>query len=165
MTDPVATRQIDLESFDTAVVSIGADVEASVLVAGNLLDAGINNVWAKATTEQHARILKRIGVTNIVNPEADAGNRVGHLVSSQLIDYIQIDEDFVIAKMSAPREVQGFKLSQSQIRSKYGVTVLGTKTPGEEIESATADTKILEGDTIVVGGAPELIEEFAKRNG
>lgn len=164
VTDPVSLDEIGISDFGTAVVAIGSDIEASILVAGNLLDAGMKNIWAKATTIPHARILKRIGTHHVVNPEADAGNKVGHLVSGKLIDYIEVDEDFTIVKMKPPKEVQGFKLSESKIRQKYGVTVMGTKTPGEEIESATPDTRILPGDVIVVGGAPELIERFAKRD-
>jgi trk system potassium uptake protein TrkA len=163
MTDPIALSEIGVGEFSTAIVGVGSHIEASVLITGNLLDAGLKNVWAKATTEQHAHILERIGAHHIVNPEADAGNRVAHLVSGKLIDYIAVDADFTIVKMLPPKEVQGFRLNQSRIRTKFGVTVLGTKTPGEEIESATADTRILAGDTIVVGGAPELIERFASR--
>ena len=164
MTDPIAAKGVGLDDFSTAIVAIGTDIQASVLVAGNLLDFNVQHVWAKATTEQHAHILERIGVHHIVNPEADAGEKVGHLVSGKLIDYIKVDEDFTIVKMFAPKEIQGFKLGESRVRTKYGITILGTKTPGEEIESATQDTRILPGDTIVVGGAPELIERFAQKN-
>lgn len=163
-TESITLNEVGITDFATSVVAIGSDVEASILAAGNLLDSGINEVWAKATTNEHARILKRIGVHHVVNPEADAGEKVGHLVSGKLIDYIKVDDDFTIVKMRPPKDVQGFRLNESKIRSKYGVTVLGTKTPNEEIENATADTRILAGDVIVVGGSPELIERFAKRD-
>ncbi|MDR0950408.1 MAG: TrkA family potassium uptake protein [Candidatus Ancillula sp.] len=163
MTDPAAMEEVGTSDFNTAIVAIGTNVEASILTTGNLLDAGIDDVWAKATTNEHARILERIGTHHIVNPEADAGERVGHLVSGKLLDYIRVDDDFTIVKMTPPREVQGFKLRESKIRSKFGVTILGTKTPGEPIESATQDTRILPGDIIIVGGSPEQIERFASK--
>ncbi|GHT83176.1 potassium transporter [Actinomycetota bacterium] len=163
MTDEIAAQQIGLDDFTTAVVAIGGDIEASVLVAGFLLDSGIKQVWAKAISEPHARILERIGVQHIARPEADAGSRVAHLISGRLLDYISVDDNFVIAKMYAPSQVQGFTLEQSRIRTKYGITILGRLTHGEEIESATQDTRILKGDMLVVGGAPELVERFARK--
>jgi trk system potassium uptake protein TrkA len=163
MTDEISASQLGLDDFSTAIVAIGADIEKNILCAGVLLDSNIGQVWAKAITEQHAKILERIGVKFIVRPEADAGKRVAHLVSGALLDYIEVDDEFVIAKLSAPAEIQGFKLSQSHVRTKYGVTILGTKSPGEEMEPATAETKIISGDMIIVGGPPELVERFAKR--
>lgn len=164
LADKNALAQIGVDEFDAAVVAIGSDIEASVLIAGNLLDSGIEDVWAKATSTEHARILERIGTHHIVNPEADAGNRVGHLISGKMLDYIQVDEDFIIVKMKAPKDIQGFRLKESRIRTKYGITVLGTKTNGQEIERATPETRIIKGDTLVMGGSPSDIEKFVARN-
>ena len=84
MTDVLALEQLNAADFDTAVVAIGDSVEASVITAGNLLDAGISDIWAKSVSKEHARILQRIGARHIINAETDAGKRVGHLVSGQL---------------------------------------------------------------------------------
>ena len=73
---------------------------------------------------------------------ADAGNRVAHLVSGKLLDYIELEDDFTIVKMRPPREVQGFTIAQSQIRKRYGVTILGVKSPGEDFVYATEATRI-----------------------
>ena len=91
LTDVMAVEQIGITDFTTAVVAIGDSVEASVLVTSNLLDAGISDIWAKSVSLQHARILERIGATHIINAETDAGKRVGHLVSGNYLDYIEID--------------------------------------------------------------------------
>ena len=77
MTDVMALEQINASDFDTAVVAIGDSVEASVITAGNLLDAGISDIWAKSVSKEHARILQRIGARHIINAETDAGKRVG----------------------------------------------------------------------------------------
>ena len=74
MTDVMALEQINASDFDTAVVAIGDSVEASVITAGNLLDAGISDIWAKSVSKEHARILQRIGARHIINAETDAAN-------------------------------------------------------------------------------------------
>ena len=91
MTDVLAIEQIDASQFDTAVVAIGDSIEASVIITGNLLDAGVSDLWAKSVSQEHARILQRIGARHIINAETDAGKRVGHLVAGNYLDYIEID--------------------------------------------------------------------------
>ena len=88
--------------FRIAVVAIGSSVEASVLAAANLVDAGVPDIWAKALSPEHARILDRIGVQHIVRPEADTGRRVAHLVGGRMQDYIEFDDGFAIVKMRPP---------------------------------------------------------------
>ncbi|HYN66447.1 MAG TPA: TrkA family potassium uptake protein, partial [Ornithinibacter sp.] len=125
-------RDAKVARFGIAVVAIGSSVEASVLAAANLVDAGVPDIWAKALSPEHARILDRIGVQHIVRPEADTGRRVAHLVGGRMQDYIEFDDGFAIVKMRPPTEAIGFTLLQSAIRSKYGVTVVGVKAPGED---------------------------------
>ncbi|MBE3076627.1 MAG: TrkA family potassium uptake protein, partial [Actinobacteria bacterium] len=75
-------------NFKIAVIGIGSSVEASVLTAGNLVDAGIPSIWASAVSLEHARILERIGVHHVVQPENDSGRRVAHLVNGKLQYYM-----------------------------------------------------------------------------
>ncbi|GAA3605678.1 TrkA family potassium uptake protein [Marihabitans asiaticum] len=149
--------------FSGAVLGIGSSVEASVLAAVNLIDAGAPKVWAKAVSPEHARILARIGVQHVLSPEIESGQRLAHLVGSKLIDYIEFDDGFAIVKMIPPKEAVGFTLEQSQIRSRYGVTVVGVKPPGEDFTHARPETKVHEGDTIIVSGPTSLIERMAAR--
>lgn len=146
-----------------AVVGIGSSVEASVLAAANLVDAGVPNIWAKALSPEHKRILDRIGVHHVISPEADSGRRVAHLVNGKLLDYIQFDDDFAIVKLKPPQETIGFTLEQSQVRRKYGVTVVGVKAPGEDFTYAVPSTKVSAHHTLIVSGPAELIERFAAR--
>lgn len=146
-----------------AVVGIGSSVEASVLAAANLVDAGVPNIWAKALSPEHKRILDRIGVHHVISPEADSGRRVAHLVNGKLLDYIQFDDDFAIVKLKPPQETIGFTLEQSQIRRKYGVTVVGVKAPGEDFTYAVPSTKVSSHHMLIVSGPVELIERFAAR--
>ena len=162
-TNPEALEQLGVHEFGVAVVGVGTALEASVLIAGNLVDLEVPQIWAKAISNEHARILRRIGVHHVVLPEADAGNRVAHMVSGKLLDYIEVEDEFTIVKMRPPRETQGFTLEQSNIRKRYGVTVIGVKPPGEDFVYATPDTRISANDILIVSGNAALLERFAAR--
>ena len=94
-----ALRQIGAADFKVAVVAVGSYVEASVLITANLVDLGIPQIWAKAVSQSHGKILSRIGANHVIYPEAEAGVRVAHLVSGRMIDFIEFDDDFAIVKM------------------------------------------------------------------
>jgi trk system potassium uptake protein TrkA len=162
-TNPEALLQLGAKEFGVAVVGVGTSLEASVLITANLVDMGTQQIWAKAISAEHSRILSRIGAHHVVLPEADAGNRVAHLVSGKLLDYIEVEDDFTIVKMRPPRETQGFTIGQSQIRKRYGVTVLGVKPPGEDFLYATEETRISPNDILIVSGNAALLERFAAR--
>lgn len=163
VTNPEALTQLSAGDFPVAVVGVGTSLEASVLITGNLVDLGTPQIWAKATSPEHARILERIGAHHVVLPEADAGNRVAHLVSGKLLDYIEVEDGFTIVKMRPPRETQGFTVGEAQIRKRYGVTVIGVKSPGEEFVYATDETRVSAHDILIVSGHAHLLERFAAR--
>ncbi len=160
---PQAVSNLKARSFKLAVVGIGSSIEASVLCAMNLVDAGIPTIWAKSLSPEHARILDRIGVHHVISPEADTGRRVAHLVNGKLMDYIEFDDGFAIVKMKPPQEAIGFTLGQSQIRSKYGVTIVGVKAPGRDFTYAVPETKVTAHDTLIVSGPTELLDRLASR--
>ncbi|WP_051196876.1 potassium channel family protein [Jonesia quinghaiensis] len=162
-TNPEALEQIGIRDYSVVVVGVGTALEASVLITGNLVDLGTPQIWAKAISAEHGRILQRIGAHHVVFPESDAGNRVAHLVSGKLLDYIEVEDGFTIVKMRPPKETQGFTLEQSRVLEKYGVTIIGVKSPGQEFIYATPGTRISANDLIVVSGHSELLERFAAR--
>jgi trk system potassium uptake protein TrkA len=160
---PQAVANLKARSYRIALVGIGSSVEASVLCAMNLVDAGIPTIWAKALSPEHARILERIGVHHVISPEADTGRRVAHLLNGKLMDYIEFDDGFAIVKMRPPQEAIGFTLAQSAIRSKYGVTVVGVKSPGEDFTYAVPETKVSAHDTLILSGPTDLLDRLASR--
>ncbi|MDM7832251.1 potassium channel family protein [Cellulomonas edaphi] len=162
-TNPEALEQLGAREFPVAVVGVGSYLEASVLITGNLVDIGVPQIWAKAISAEHARILQRIGAHHVVLPEADAGSRVAHLVSGKLLDYIEVEDGFTVVKMRPPKETQGFTIAQSKIRERYGVTVIGVKSPGVDFVYADPDTRISANDLLIVSGHAELLERFAAR--
>ena len=160
MTDPLAAEQVDAGSFDSAVVAIGDSVEASVLVTGNLLDAGISDVWAKSVSQQHARILQRIGANHVINAETDAGRRVGHLITTHYLDYIEIEGPYSVVKIRVPRQVRGKTIAEAQVHERYGVTVVGLKAPGKEFKHGSSEAVLEPTAELVVLGTQDQIDHF-----
>ncbi|MFE3449489.1 potassium channel family protein [Nonomuraea sp. NPDC059194] len=161
-TDPEALKQLGVPDFYRVVVAIGSDLEASILTTSLLVDMEIEDIWAKAISRQHGQILSRIGAHHVVLPEHDMGERVAHLVSGRMLDYMQVDAGFALVKTRPPKEYVGVRLGSSGLRKKFGVTVVAVKSPGEEFTYATADTELTYGDIIIVSGTTENVERFAE---
>ncbi len=161
--NPEALAQIGAADFSNAVVGVATSIEASVLITGNLVDLGTPQIWSKAMSGEHGRILKRIGAHHVIYPESDAGQRVAHMVSGRMLDYIEMEDGFAIVKMRPPRETHGFTILESQIQKKYGIAVIGVKSPGQPFEYATEETRINPFDTLIVSGDAKLLDRFAQR--
>jgi len=160
-----ALRQIGAQDFPIAVVATGSSVESSVLITANLVDLRVPQIWAKAISQSHGKILSRIGANHVIYPEAEAGERVAHLVSGRMLDFIEFDDDFAIVKMYPPKPIRGMSLGESGVRSKYGVTVVGVKSPGKDFTYATNDTIVSNHDLVIVSGNSIDIERFASLPG
>lgn len=156
-----ALRQIGAQDFQVAVVAVGSFIEASVLITANLVDLKIPQIWTKAVSQSHGKILSRVGANHVIYPEREAGERVAHLVSGRMLDFIRFDDDFVLAKMYPPKFVRGVPLSESGVRTKYNVTVVGVKSPGRAFNYAEATTVVTDHDLIIVSGRNSDIERFA----
>ena len=89
-----ALKQVGAQDFQVAVVAVGSSIEASVLITANLVDLKIPQIWAKAVSQSHGKILARVGANHVIYPEREAGERVAHLVSGRMLDFIQFDDDF-----------------------------------------------------------------------
>ncbi|MCZ7459035.1 potassium channel family protein [Streptomyces sp. WMMC940] len=161
-TDPEVLRQLGVHEFTSAVVGIGTDIEASILIASNLLEENVPNIWAKAISRQHGQILERLGVHHVVLPEHEMGERVAHLVTGRMLDFIEFDDDYALVKTVTPDSVTNTPLGRSGVRTKYGVTVVGIKRPGEDFTHATAETVVMKGDVIIVTGKTRAVEAFAE---
>ncbi|GAB2527756.1 potassium channel family protein [Paramicrobacterium agarici] len=156
-----ALKQIGAGDFSVAVVAVGSSIEASVLITANLVDLKIPQIWAKAVSQSHGKILARVGANHVIYPEAEAGERVAHLVNGRMLDFIQFDDDFALVKMYPPKPIRGKNLTDSGVRTKHNVTVVGVKSPGKPFTYATADTVVSDHDLIIVSGSSGDIERFA----
>ncbi len=154
-----ALEQLGIDGFDRVVIAIGSDIQASILTASLLKRRGTVEIWAKAISEQHGLILEQIGIPHVVYPEADMGRRVAHLVRGAMLDYVQLDDDLVVAVTRVPGEVTGGAVGKLQLHERYGVGVIRVKRDGHWAPVAP-DTALQSGDTIVVVGPQKQTERF-----
>jgi trk system potassium uptake protein len=154
-------RQLGAADFAHAIVGIGTDLACSLMTVMALSELGIPDIWVKAMTPEHGQIAQRIGAHHVVYPEADMGVRVAHLITGRMMDYIEFDDGFAIAKIKAPPVVCNKALSESLIRERFGVTVVGVKRMHEDFQHAKPETRILSGDLLIVSGATKKMEKFA----
>ncbi|HET9139039.1 TrkA family potassium uptake protein [Actinophytocola sp.] len=162
-TDEDAMRQLGVADFQHAVVGIGTDLESSILTTSLLVDFQIRDIWAKAVSRRHGRILQRIGVHHVVLPEYEMGERVAHLVTGRMLDYLEFENDYALVKILAPAETVGRTLSDSGLRGRYGVTVVAIKRPDKDFTHAAPDTVIGRDDILIVAGTREAVEGFTDR--
>src|SRR5690606_18387484 len=141
-TDEEALRQVDAQDFNRAVVAIGTHLEESILATSLLVDMA--------------------GAHHVVLPEHDMGERVAHLLSGRMLDYVEIEEGFALGKTRAPNALIGRRLGDTRVRARYGITVVSIKRHGEEFTYATEDTVPQKGDVIVVAGRTSHVERFAE---
>ncbi|PSK67584.1 Ktr system potassium uptake protein A [Micromonospora sp. MH33] len=166
-TDIEALRQLGVAEFRRAVVAIGTDIQASILTTSLLAELGIPDIWAKAVSDQHRHILTRVGAHKVVAPEHDMGERVAHLLSGRILDYVEVDADFAVVKTTPPRDVVGVSLRDSRVRSRWGITVVAVKPQAPpmgrrpEFTHATPDTVLAYGDLILIVGPIDNVERFA----
>ena len=161
-TDEETLKELGLADLDVAVVAIGADLEASILTTSLLLQIGVKQLWVKANSTAHGRILEQIGAHHVIFPEYEMGRRVAHMVTGESLDYVQIDEDFVMVKSVCPESFDGQDLAELKIRSTYHVTVVATKKPDGEYKPAFPDTVLNSGDHLVVAGGKKALDEFVQ---
>jgi len=161
-TNEEALRQLGVEEFDRAVVAIGTHIESSLLTASLLKAMGVTNIWAKAISLAHGRILEQLGIEHVVYPEHEMGRRVAHLVKGRMLDFIQFEPDYAMVKTDPPAMLLGTPLSQTGVRRRHGVTVVGVKEANGPFTHATGETVLKPGDTIIVSGLPIDVEKFSE---
>ncbi|CUO60850.1 TrkA family potassium uptake protein [Clostridium sp. NSJ-49] len=163
-TDESALRTLGLRNFDVAVVTIGSNIQASVMVTLLVKDLGVKYIIAKGQSDLHAKVLYKIGADRVVLPEKDMGVRVAHnLVSASILDYIELSPDYSIMEMKALEEWNGKNLTELKLRSRYGINVMAIKKDDDINISPSADEVISSDDIIVaIGSAEDLakIEEI-----
>jgi trk system potassium uptake protein TrkA len=160
-TEEAALRQLGVVDFRRVVVAIGASVEASVLTVLALAELEIPQIWARATSEKHAKILGSVGAHHVVFPEAETGERVAHLIVSKMLDFIEFGDDFAIAKVRVPDAMVGRPLRELAPADRYGVMVVGAKLPGERFSYARPETVLAEGSVLIVEGSIAQVQRFA----
>ena len=163
-TNRTALERLGVGNAVSAVVCIGTDIESSLLTTMALKDLGVKYIWAKAINEPHRRLLEGLDIHEVVAPESDMGQRVAHMVTGQTREYLELDDDFVIAEMDAPDELLGIALGDSNLRARYKVTVVCVKPAEGQFTYADRETVLAPTDLIVIAGHRADVDRFADRN-
>ena len=162
ITNTQVLRQLGVDDMTHAIVAVGSDLEASILATAAVDELGIPNIWVKAVSREHGRILERVGAHHVVYPEHDMGHQVAHMIGGRILDWFQLDEQFALVETTVPSKLVGRTLAESGIREKYNVTVVCVKPAGGKFTYATVDTKLAAGDLLVVAGETAAAEAFAR---
>lgn len=159
-TDEGTLKSLGIRNFDVAVISIGSDIQASIMATLIVKEMEVKYVIAKAQNEIHAKVLYKIGADRVVFPERDMGTRVAHnLCSANILDYIELSPDYSIMEVTALDDWTNKSLRQLGMRSKYGVNVMAIKKgKGNDINISPSADDVIEKDDIlvVIGGIEEL---------
>ncbi|SCG82640.1 Ktr system potassium uptake protein C K(+)-uptake protein ktrC [Proteiniborus sp. DW1] len=164
--DEYALKALGIRNFDVAVVSIGSDIQASIMATLIVKELGVKTVVAKAQNDVHAKVLYKIGADKVVFPERDMGVRLAHnLVSSSVIDYIEFDPDYSIVEITATKEWEYKTLNELKLPSKYGINVIAIKKKVGLNISPNADEAIMPGDVLIVIGSNTNLANLEKKSG
>ncbi len=157
--DKEVLRALDAKAFDCAIVAIGDSLADSVLATMNLKELNVPYIVAKAHDETHSQVLKKLGADRVVIPEKENAARLAKSLSStNVLDYIELSEDYGIIEIPAPASWLGKSLLELNVRAKVGVTVLAVKRNTEITVSPTADFRMQKGDTLVVLGDAKALK-------
>lgn len=162
-TDEHALRSLGLRNFDVAVITIGSDIQSSIMATLIVKELGVKYVVAKAQSEMHAKVLYKIGADRVVFPERDMGMRVAHnLVSTNILDYIELAPDYSIMEITALDEWHEKTLLDLNIRSRYGINIMAIKHGSNINVSPTAEDIVHRGDVLVVVGNNNDLKRLQK---
>lgn len=161
--DEDALKALGIRNFDVVIVAIGEDVQANILVTVILKEMGVNKIIAKAKNNMHGKVLEKIGADMVVYPEKDMGIRVAyHLVSPNILDFIELSPEYSIIEIAAPSEFLGKSLGQLNLRAQYGMSVIAIKKKNAIVADPGAESVIEAEDILVFVGKNEAINKLPK---
>ena len=149
-TDENALKSVGIRNFDVAVISIGGDIQASIMVTLMVKELGVKHIIAKAQNEMHAKVLYKIGADRVIFPEREMGVRVAkNLVSNKILDFIELSEDYTIVEIPPVKSWVGKNLMEINVRATYNINVIALKNE-EGININVSPTHLIEADDIMV---------------
>lgn len=160
-TDEQVLKSLGIRNFDLVIVGIGGDIQASILITLILKELGVKHVVAKAQSELHGKVLYRVGADRVVFPERDMGFRVAqNLVSSNILEYIELSPDVSMIEIIAPSHIVGKELRQLDLRNRFNINLIALKQGNNFNITPRADDRIYEGDVLVVVGLKDDLRQF-----
>lgn len=163
-TDENALKALGIRNFDVVVVSIGEDIQSSIMTTLILQEMGVEKVVVKARNDLHGKVLYKIGAHKVVYPERDMGVRVVHnLISPNILDYIELADEYSIIEVSAGEFFAGKTLEELDIRAKFGCNVMAIKSGSKINIAPLAGDRIHQGDILVVIGHNNDLKKLEER--
>ncbi len=163
-TDVETLQALGIRNFDVAVVAIGKDMQASVMITLLLKEMGVPYVVAKASTEIHQRVLEKLGADRIILPEYEMGRRIAtNLISSNIIDYIELSKDYSIVEIGILPKWEDQSIRALNIRGKYGINIIAIKSEGGINVSPCPDYVFNKEDAIVAVGKNNALQELENK--
>jgi len=161
--DKEVLRALGVRDMDCAIVSIGDDLAASVLITMNLMELEVPYIVCKAHDETHRRVLEKLGADRVVIPEQENAQRLGRsLHSHNVLEYIELSEDYGILEIPAPKDWVGHTLIGLDVRRRYGINIIAIEGERGVNVSPPADYEIQEKDILVVLGSNYHLEAVQK---
>lgn len=161
--DAEVIEALGAKNLDGAVVAIGNDFESSILATIMAKEAGIPFVIAKAQSELHERILKKVGADSVIHPEKEMGTRVARsLISGNFADWIELSDDYSILETKIPKEWSGKRLVDLKVRERYNVNVVGVIENGKINVTVDPHVELAEESIVILIGANENLKKFGK---
>jgi len=167
-TDKETLEALGVQEMDVAVVSVGGRIDASILITLHLKEVGVEKVVVKAVTEDHGRILEKLGASMIVFPERDMANRIANrLAHPNVIDYLPLAPEYSIVELEPPPAFVGKTLQELYLRSKYGIQVVAAKAgpEGKVLMIPGGDFRVSDGHILIVVGGNAELEKLQKFKG
>ncbi|HBK84473.1 MAG TPA: potassium uptake system protein [Firmicutes bacterium] len=162
-TDEQVLRSLGVRNFDVVIVGIGGDIQASIMITLMLKELGVKYVVAKAQNETHGKVLFRVGADRVIFPERDMGFRVAqNLISSNILEYIELSPDVGMIEIVAPSKIVGKELRQLDLRNRFNINVIALKHGDNVNITPRADDRIHEDDVLVVVGLKEDLKRFER---
>lgn len=157
-----ALNEVGIQNCETVGICIGEQIDISILTSMLVLNMGVPNVIAKASSVGHGEVLKRLGVT-VVYPEADMAVRIGKkLISGNLLDYIALEDGVEVRRIQVSGKLLGKTLKELDIRRLYGTNVIAIERDHHTNVEFSPDYRFQEGDTVLVIGKSEKIDRFER---
>lgn len=161
--DKEVLRTLGVGQMDCAIVAIGSDLAASVLATMNLKELGVGHIICKAHDQVHRRVLEKLGADRVLIPEQDQAVRLARSLSRpNVLDYIELSEEYGIVEVPVPTSWEGKDLRQLNVRAKLGVNIIAFRRGGKIQVSPAADYRICQGDIAVVLGDSQALKKVQK---
>lgn len=160
-TDEDTLQALGIRNFDVVVVAIGEDIQANILTTLQLKELGVPYIVAKARNGLHGKMLEKIGADRVVHPERDMGQRVAHnLVSTNVLDYIELSPNISIMEVSVPDVLVGKTLAETDLRAQFEINVVAIKRGDALIIPPLPTEKFKAHDVVVVVGGTNGIQRL-----